>query len=334
MADALKRCLEIDLAEATAFVADNGGALKAARKALESGMMTGKSKTKRDMLRKVARQCQLDKWATASNHPAVAEFLSEASLLELDVTLLHNPTYPFLAFKVPLQACIELAKDYVRVPIAPESLAYALVLQHLQNNKRITKSQARALIASHNLGAILANRDIVELRPFPANVLDGHPLASAGDMKQMAPGEAMLLAPGRGTAALREAREMRNRIMKIPASFRENGPVTEEYYQIDEGAGDFVRAIRELLTQPIPGQKKTTRTEEQEPRKPKRTRATASAPPTRPDTPTLPWMDPNDIQLPTAPTPYTSSATVSTFPRYPQYAPSTYPLSAMKKGKE
>lgn len=226
----LEKVLKCTPAQVSELVARHGGDVRvAARATLTWTREDHPTHIRREVIERALLRQELEPWAAA--HDALT-FLREASLLELDVTLHHNPTYPCLAFRVPLKACVALAHDFLKVKLADELVVYAIAMQALQQRKVLKRAELERLLRAEGL----AYRDVSTLTPFPPEILEEHVLGGV-DVSSMAPGEAMQHAPKRGIDVVRERKQMTNRIVYD----REH-----DTFQINEGAEEFVEMILAL----------------------------------------------------------------------------------------
>lgn len=224
---ALQKALHATKAQVEKLVQSHGGkADEAARAVLTWTREDHPTFIRKDLVEKALYKHQLHAWAM--DHDAL-KFLDDASLLELDVTLHHNPTYPTLAFRVPLKATAALAKDVLHLTLSDDQLCYAIAIQALQQRKVMKRAELETLLRAQGLRYM----DVSTISPVPREVLESHILADV-DIASMAPGQAMQHAPKRGIEVFRERREMTNRIFHVKE---------KDTFQLDEGAEEFVDMI-------------------------------------------------------------------------------------------
>jgi hypothetical protein len=230
MIRAIHQALRIPEEEAVAFIQRSGGDIGAAEIILgwtpETQPIEG-VRINRDGIQRAWYQCKLTPWAKKWKAEG---FLQEATVFELMVTYTINPTYPTVAFRVPLKGCIELARELNMKP-SHEMIAYALLVETLLRQKVLTYEAAQVVLQQQGIPWIEPDR----LTPFPPDIFEHHVLKDV-DVHILAPGQIMQHAPRRGVGVIRERKEMCNRIVKVGT-----------YYQLYEGAEEFVTCILELL---------------------------------------------------------------------------------------
>jgi hypothetical protein len=213
MEDALAKGLGVTKEQARARIVEYGGEMEAATAilALEDDLINGK-RMKRDVIQHALYKCRLTPWAEKFKAQA---FLKDATLYELHVTCTMNPTYPSLAARVSLEACMTLAREVLKIPVTMDAYAYALFVQEINNTKGVTKDRARQLFASNGLPW----REPPMLSPFPETIFDGHALEHV-DPDKTAPGK---MVPARGgIGIIRERKCMRNRIVERDGVYKLN----------------------------------------------------------------------------------------------------------------
>jgi hypothetical protein len=130
------------------------------------------------------------KKATTSSSFALDVFIRQASLLELRVSLQDNPTYPFLAFHVPLESCFAFAQKQ-QLTLSAHAVAYAVAIQLIrEHGGRMTKAEWLTQLQKHDVSVAAAVSKTAPhlLEPFSSNPLAQHPLVDV-DVDHLAPGE-------------------------------------------------------------------------------------------------------------------------------------------------
>lgn len=239
MDKAITRALRCKPEAAAQFIEDAGGEMNAAHTILEWDRHTkpvpyvNKNAIKRqvyvDRLREWA-----ERWRGAGG---VQEFMSKASVFEFYVTLHVNCMYPTLAFQgVSIQACQDLARTFQIHPEPPE-IVYAIICAEISRLKSATRDQLTRALARYNI----AFENPVTLRPFPPDILEGHPLDGV-DVEMSDQNEVLKLVPkGKAVEMLREAKFMRNRIVLVTNA--DGAPA----YTFHQGVSRFVELIRGYL---------------------------------------------------------------------------------------
>ena len=267
MQAAIAKAFGIKPAVAERYIEEQGGDLEAAADILGWTAETRRFHRKYSaaeeaaIIRRAVVVARLQPWAdkwvkpegaggasAASAHGGVAEFLKEASLFELDVTLAQNLTYPSLAFRgVPLQACVDLS-EMLGAPIPEPLLQYAVIFQEVARKRTCTRKEVeRALM---QLG--LPYADPCALRPFSPEIFEGHILEHA-DIDAVQLSEVIKHHPGRGFSAIRERKQMRNQLERIVLENPDTGE-DEEVFQVATGVADFVALImRQNTPVDVPG---------------------------------------------------------------------------------
>lgn len=249
------KVLDVQPETAERFISRNGGVSGAADVLIRNrgNSYLVNSASKRDALARSKYLEQLAPWA--KKFACAKVFLEEASLLELRVTVEDNPTYPFLAFRVPLHACHDLATNILRREPSPDARLYATIVQHLLDRKQIDRAQLNGILVRSGLAEGACGVDPSALAPFDDAVL-GKRRLTYEMTRELAPGEILKFNPGKGTALLRELEELRNRIVRV--TFIDQEGVLQERFQLDEGAEELADMLETMLRVPLERPAKTS----------------------------------------------------------------------------
>jgi hypothetical protein len=154
---------------------------------------------------------KLTPWAVLYGKQA-QEFVDDASIFEFFTACKVNPFYPLNAFRVPFDACRELAKvaDHA---ISEDALAYALVSHHLCSHDTLPVADAARLFAQEGLHITVPAQ---ELQPYPPSHLATHPFREY-DVTVTPPCVLADLLQHRGQiiSSTRERKHMGNALMQV-----------------------------------------------------------------------------------------------------------------------
>ena len=239
MEAALAKALRVNVADAGRFISENGGAESAALAVLGWTQDTRpiplamKRVEEEAIVRRALIIERLRPWS--SKYPAahgVHGFLAGVSLFELDATLQYNLTYPCLAFSgVTLAACMELAQ-FLKVTLDQPLLVYAVAFHEIKQRRTSTRDDIDAALGKMGLPYV----DPTTLVPFPSDIFEDHPLRNI-NVDEVQLSDVMMMLPTRGFSAMREKKEMRNRIVKCVVDGK-------ELFTLSNGRSQFVRLIR------------------------------------------------------------------------------------------